>query len=168
MSFLAKLYIEDKERNVLSCTYNFSQEIDYSGRAIARPKSGLILLIIESSNDTDILHWMISSQEIKTGEIVFFRRDSSSANKKLKFTDALYVDYTEIFNSFSQAKKFLNENNIGCHAGHGLTASSLKPLITEKLFIEYNIGHWIISESLFSGLKDVVSKLKQLCLTGSY
>ena len=41
---------------------------------------------------------------------------------------------------------------IGHHAGHGLTDESVAPLVEANLFEEYNIGHWIISESVFSGM----------------
>lgn len=63
---------------------------------------------------------------------------------------------------FKKAQTFLNENKIGCHAGHGLTLESVKPLLEEKLFVEYNIGHWIISEAVYRGLSPVVKDLKEL------
>ena len=67
---------------------------------------------------------------------------------------------------FAQAKKYLVNAGIGHHAGHGLTFESLSPLLKNDLFIEYNIGHWIISESIFLGLENVVSDLKKACLQG--
>ncbi len=63
---------------------------------------------------------------------------------------------------FSAANAFLLRNKISCHAGHGLTMESVKPLVQAKLFLEYNIGHWIISEAIFSGLSVVVSDLKKV------
>tara|TARA_Y100001954_G_C15797061_1_gene598205 strand:- start:1604 stop:2368 length:765 start_codon:yes stop_codon:yes gene_type:complete len=63
---------------------------------------------------------------------------------------------------FERAKKFVEERGIACHAGHGLTNESVAPLIKKGLFEEYNIGHWIISESVFLGLEKVVRNLKEL------
>ncbi len=50
----------------------------------------------------------------------------------------------------------------GYHAGHGLTFDSLEPLLQEGDFEEYNIGHWIIAESVFIGLGHVVKEMLTL------
>lgn len=47
----------------------------------------------------------------------------------------------------------------GYHAGHGLTYESLLPLLEEGDFEEYNIGHWIIAESVFIGLGHVIKEM---------
>ena len=69
-------------------------------------------------------------------------------------------DYSEFLTSFAHAKQFLSTKKLGCHAGHGLTLESLKPLVDHHLFVEYNIGHWIISEAVFQGLDKVIASLK--------
>lgn len=70
--------------------------------------------------------------------------------------------YTSYLEQFAQAKAFLGEHNIGCHAGHGLTLESYQKLVDEDLFVEYNIGHWIICESIFKGLHAVVKEMKEV------
>lgn len=59
----------------------------------------------------------------------------------------------------------------GYHAGHGLTFESLVPLLEEAVFEEYNIGHWIIAESVFIGLghviKEMLTLMKKYPLEGS-
>jgi pyridoxine 5-phosphate synthase len=50
----------------------------------------------------------------------------------------------------------------GYHAGHGLTFESLRPLLEQGKFEEYNIGHWIISEAVFIGLGHVVKEMLTL------
>lgn len=69
----------------------------------------------------------------------------------------------EEIEKFKMAQKFLLEKKIACHAGHGLTDESLAVLLETETFEEYNIGHWIISQSVFDGLGNVVGKLKTLC-----
>ncbi len=59
------------------------------------------------------------------------------------------------------AKK-IKQKSIGYHAGHGLTDQSLLALLELAIFEEYNIGHWIVCESLFRSLECVVSDLKKL------
>ena len=66
--------------------------------------------------------------------------------------------YQKIKNSANYAK------NIGLevHAGHGLTYKSAKILNKIESISEFNIGHFIISESLFFGLKNVIKKFKKI------
>lgn len=65
----------------------------------------------------------------------------------------------EYLERFKSEKEFIESKNIGYHAGHGLTDESLAPLALAKLFAEYNIGHWIICDAVFSGLESSVKKL---------
>ena len=53
---------------------------------------------------------------------------------------------------YQKTKEWCQKMKIGHHAGHGLTDESVAPLVEANLFEEYNIGHWIISESVFSGM----------------
>jgi pyridoxine 5-phosphate synthase len=71
-------------------------------------------------------------------------------------------DFTKYINQFKTAKEFLARKSIACHAGHGLTDESVKPLLEEKIFEEYNIGHWIICEAIFKGLGNTVKNLKNI------
>ena len=71
-------------------------------------------------------------------------------------------DISTFLNNYREAKLFLEKNSIACHAGHGLTQTSVLPLLKEGLFAEYNIGHWIISQAVFDGLSHVVRGLKKL------
>jgi pyridoxine 5-phosphate synthase len=61
--------------------------------------------------------------------------------------------------SYQAAQAYLKSVKIACHAGHGLTDLSVRPLVEQEYFEEYNIGHWIVSEALFSGLGEVVKRL---------
>lgn len=69
-------------------------------------------------------------------------------------------DVTKYIEQFKNAREFLHNHKIACHAGHGLTDESVKPLLENKIFEEYNIGHWIICQALFSGLSQTVRSLK--------
>ena len=55
-------------------------------------------------------------------------------------------------------------NNLGIevHAGHGLDYKTTKILNRIKEIKEFNIGHFIIGESIFLGLKNVVKKFKTI------
>jgi pyridoxine 5-phosphate synthase len=66
------------------------------------------------------------------------------------------------FKSYQMAAEFCQEKKMGCHAGHGLTEESVLPLLEWGGFAEYNIGHWIVGQSVFEGIGPVVSRLKAL------
>ncbi len=51
---------------------------------------------------------------------------------------------------------------IEVHAGHGLDYKSTKLLTKIKEIEEYNIGHFIIGESIFYGLPFVIKKFKRI------
>ena len=55
-------------------------------------------------------------------------------------------------------------NNLGIevHAGHGLDYKTTKILNRIKEIKEFNIGHFIIGESIFLGLTNVVKKFKNI------
>lgn len=61
---------------------------------------------------------------------------------------------------YTEAHKTIKAAGWGFHAGHGLTDESVKPLVKQGLFEEYNIGHWIVSEAVFLGLAPVVQDLR--------
>ena len=62
--------------------------------------------------------------------------------------------YIELYN---QARSLLG-SGIGFHAGHGLDDKNIIPLLEFGKFHEYNVGHWLICESLFGGLSQTVDK----------
>jgi len=71
-------------------------------------------------------------------------------------------DVSKFIEQYKAAKEFLTNNKIATHAGHGLTDLSVVPLLENKIFEEYNIGHWVICHALFNGLSITVKNLKAL------
>ena len=55
-----------------------------------------------------------------------------------------------------------NELGLEVHAGHGLTFTSARILTKIKGIHEYNIGHILIGESIFSGLPQTIRKFKKI------
>ena len=54
-----------------------------------------------------------------------------------------------------------NTLNLEVHAGHGLTYKSAKILSKIKGIKEFNIGHFLIGESIFSGLNKTIKEFKR-------
>lgn len=71
-------------------------------------------------------------------------------------------DVSRHLEKYQKAYEQLQGHAVGLHAGHGLTDKSLEALLQQKLFQEYNIGHWIICQSLFNGLEQTTKGLLDL------
>jgi pyridoxine 5-phosphate synthase len=89
-----------------------------------------------------------NSVELHTG------RFCNQINNKKNFNK----EYTKIKN----AALFANKIGLDVHAGHGLTYKSTKIITNIREINEYNIGHFIISESIFIGLKNSIKKFKKI------
>lgn len=63
---------------------------------------------------------------------------------------------------YRKGSLIIKSHGWGYHAGHGLTFESLLPLLQEGDFEEYNIGHWIIAESVFIGMGHVIKEMLTL------
>ena len=86
--------------------------------------------------------------EIHTGNfanLVKFKKSFSKELKKIKRCSIL-------------AKKL----GLEVHAGHGLDYKTTKLLTSIKEIEEFNIGHFIVGESIFFGLTKVIRKFKKI------
>ena len=100
--------------------------------------------------------------------------------KDIKIAKQLNADCVEIHtgrlcNLINKGKSYKKEivrikkavnlgNKIGLeiHAGHGLTFKSAKILSSVKGIKEFNIGHFLIGESVFDGLDKTIKKFKKI------
>ena len=86
--------------------------------------------------------------EIHTGKFSRLVRANKNYNSELK--------------KIKKCAKYANLLGIDVHAGHGLDYKSAHLLSNIKEISEFNIGHFIISESMFVGLKNVIVKFKKI------
>lgn len=116
MSFLAKLNIDnDEEFNILECNFSISQKIDHSNRPCGLPVLGVIKLTIESTKKAFFYEWAKSPDQLKDGEITFFKRDLMSSSKKLNFEKAYCVYYEEDFNNTNK-NPMTTKLTLACYA----------------------------------------------------
>jgi len=69
---------------------------------------------------------------------------------------------SEEFNRIVEAVLYADDLGIECHAGHGLDYNSTAEIAKIKELKELNIGHFLIGESIFIGLEQAISKMKQV------
>ena len=55
-----------------------------------------------------------------------------------------------------------NKLGLEVHAGHGLTFKSAKILAKVSGIKEFNIGHFLIGESIFTGLGKTIKKFRKI------
>tara|TARA_B100001057_G_scaffold211383_1_gene211852 strand:- start:3478 stop:4194 length:717 start_codon:yes stop_codon:yes gene_type:complete len=100
--------------------------------------------------------------------------------KDIKISQKIGVDCIELHtgrlanlvkskkNYFNELKKirrcsiFANSLGLEVHAGHGLDYKTTKLLSKIKEIEEFNIGHFIIGESVFFGLSKTIKKFKKI------
>ena len=66
------------------------------------------------------------------------------------------------YNDLKKSAKFAKNIGLEVHAGHGLTYKSARKISSIPEITEFNIGHFIVSESLFFGLGNVIKKFKKV------
>jgi len=95
-------------------------------------------------------------------------------SKELK-TDCIEIHTGKIANLVKSKKNYMTElkkikkcsilaNNLGLevHAGHGLDYKTTKFLTKIKHIKEFNIGHFLVGESIFNGLPKVIKSFKRI------
>ena len=94
---------------------------------------------------------------------------------KILNADCVEIHTGKICNLINQKKNYKNEikrikeaaklgNKIGLevHAGHGLTYKSTKILSKISGIKEFNIGHFLVGESIFYGLGNTIKRFRKL------
>jgi pyridoxine 5-phosphate synthase len=70
-------------------------------------------------------------------------------------------NYKKELIKISEAVKLGNKLGLEVHAGHGLTFYSAKILSKIKGIQEFNIGHFLIGESIFNGLSNTIKTFRR-------
>ena len=71
-------------------------------------------------------------------------------------------NFSKEFNRIKRCSILASKLGLEVHAGHGLTYKSAKILSKVKGIKEFNIGHFLIGESIFVGLSNTIKKFKKI------
>ena len=145
--------VPEKRREVTTeggLNVNKNKNILYSIIKTLKKKNIRVTLFIEPKiKDIKISHMLDADcVELHTGKFC------NLFNKKKNTSRA----YLNLKNSVDFAKKI----GLEVHAGHGLTYASANKVSKIKGIVEFNIGHFIVSESIFIGLKKTIIKFKRI------
>ena len=82
------------------------------------------------------------------------------------YADAQTIEIMEKkLSLIKQAVQYATELGFDCHAGHGLNYDNVFNIASIEEIKELNIGHFIIGEAIFSGLKNSILKMKEIIKT---
>ena len=116
---------------------------------LKKNKSRVSLFVEPNLNDIyDSKNLKADCVEIHTGKICNLINVKKNCRKEL--------------NRIKKAVKLANQLGLEVHAGHGLTYESAKILSKIKGIKEFNIGHFLIGESIFIGLKKVIKNFQKI------
>lgn len=91
----------------MECEYEFTQNVDQTGKPTARPEGGIIKIVIPSTNDDDMFfyNWMFHKSEAKSGILRFrlYTTDNKISYKTVSFANA-YCIYLHDFFSDQDSK----------------------------------------------------------------
>ena len=71
-------------------------------------------------------------------------------------------DYSRELKKIKKCSNVANNLGLEVHAGHGLDYKTTKLLTKIKEIKEFNIGHYLVGESVFFGLPSVIRKFKKI------
>lgn len=71
-------------------------------------------------------------------------------------------NYKLEFKKITKAVNFAVNLDLEVHAGHGLTYESAKIISKIKKIKEFNIGHFLVGESIYFGLPSVIKQFKKI------
>mgnify|MGYP001324169306 CR=1 FL=1 len=72
------------------------------------------------------------------------------------------TDFQNELNKIKESASFANSIGLETHIGHGITFESIIELSRIEEVKEFNIGHFIIAESVFIGLSEAIKNFKNL------
>ena len=74
----------------------------------------------------------------------------------------LKKNYLDEYRRIKRCSKIAESLNLEVHAGHGLDYKTTRILTRIKQIKEFNIGHFLIGESVFYGLKNTINNFKKI------
>jgi len=109
------------------------------------PTSDLIIDSLKEEPIGETYHFIWFITDI--GIVALFKRKQNYKSELIKFIKCC---------------KYAKSIGLEVHAGHGLEYKTARILSRVKEITEFNIGHFIIGESIFFGLKKIIRNFKKI------
>ena len=123
-----------------------------------------IMLIVRKLNKKKIRTSLFINPTIK--DVILSKKINSNCIEihtgKISNRIKMKKNYAKEFKIIKKCAKFANKLGMEVHAGHGMDYNTTKVLSKINEIKEFNIGHFIIGESISTGLKNVIKKINKL------
>ena len=70
--------------------------------------------------------------------------------------------YKNELERIQESAEYCAKNKIVCNAGHGLNFKNVSNISKIENISELNVGPFLVAQSLFSGLKETISKFREI------
>ncbi|MCY4305655.1 MAG: pyridoxine 5'-phosphate synthase [Aestuariivita sp.] len=77
------------------------------------------------------------------------------------YAEGRHEDYDRELEAIQVMAKFAQELGLEVHAGHGLTYDTVMAIAEIPEVVELNIGHFLIGEAIFNGLKPAIAEMRR-------
>ena len=99
MSLIAKMYVEDKEINILDFKFRFTRSTDEHGKPMGKPRGTLFEIIFETTSDQSFMQWSIATDMTKHVKIVVSPVTAASKSRIIELYDVHCVHFKNNFNA---------------------------------------------------------------------
>ncbi len=99
MSLVAKMYVEDKEINILDFKFRFTRSTDEHGKPMGKPRGTIFEIIFETTADQSFMSWSIATDITKHVKIVVSPVTAMSKSRIIELYDVHCVYFKNNFNA---------------------------------------------------------------------
>ncbi len=99
MSLVAKMYLEDKEINILDYKFRFTRSTDEHGKPMGKPRGTVFEILFETTSDQSFMEWSIMTDMTKHVKIVISPIIKTSKSRIIELYDVHCVHFKNSFNA---------------------------------------------------------------------
>ena len=97
MAFKADVQLAGSKYDALSCDYSLHRDIDVKGRPKSNVYGGLIMIVVESNDDTNIAARLMDQFKPFSGSVTFHKGGDPYIMKELSWENGYIMKYKETF-----------------------------------------------------------------------
>ncbi|MEN7547866.1 type VI secretion system tube protein TssD [Rapidithrix thailandica] len=98
MSLIAKMYVEDKEINILDFKFRFTRSVDEHGKPMGKPNGTIFDITFETTSDQSFFAWSVGMDMVKKVKIVVSPVTQDSKSRVFELYDVHCVFFKNNFN----------------------------------------------------------------------
>ncbi|WP_338813238.1 type VI secretion system tube protein TssD [Bernardetia sp. Wsw4-3y2] len=98
MSLIAKMYVEDKEINILDFKFRFTRAVNEHGFPMGKPRGTIFEIIFETTSDQSFMAWSVATDMTKHVKIVVSPVTATSKSRIIELYDVHCVHFKNNFN----------------------------------------------------------------------